>query len=83
MSFNPHISKNAQEVIFSRNVNNVSHPPLTFSNIDVDQIRYQKILEMFLVFKLSFKNHLEILFAKFNRVIATLFKLETGLPRLF
>ena len=32
MNFNPDPSKQAQEVIFSRNVNNNSHPPLTANN---------------------------------------------------
>ena len=44
MSFNPDPSKKAQEVIFSRKVNNVLHPPLTFKNVDVGQIRSQKHL---------------------------------------
>ena len=44
MSFNPDPSKKAQEVIFSRKVNNVLHPPLTFNNVDVDQICSQKHL---------------------------------------
>ena len=48
MSFNPDPSKKAQEVIFSRKVNNVLHPPLTFNNVDVGQIRSQKHLGMFL-----------------------------------
>ena len=51
MSFNPDPSKKAQEVIFSRKVNNVLHPPLTFNNVDVGQIRSQKHLGMFLDFK--------------------------------
>ena len=54
MSFNPDPSKKAQEVIFSRKVNNVLHPPLTFNNVDMGQIRSQKHLGMFLDFKLSF-----------------------------
>ena len=44
MSFNLDPSKKAQEVIFSRKVNNVLHPPLTFKNVDVGQIRSQKHL---------------------------------------
>ena len=48
MSFNPDPSKKAQEVIFSRKVNNVLHPPLTFNNVDVGQIRSQKHLGCFL-----------------------------------
>ena len=59
MSFNPDPSKKAQEVIFSRKVNNVLHPPLTFNNVDVGQIRSQKHLGMFLDFKSSFNEHLE------------------------
>ena len=81
MSFNPDPSKKAQEVIFSRKVNNVLHPPLTFSNIDVGQISSQKHLGMFLDFKLSFNEHLETAFAKVNRDIAILRKLQTVLPR--
>ena len=42
-----HPSKKAQEVIFSRKVNNELQP-LTFNNVDVGQIRSQKHLGMFL-----------------------------------
>ena len=77
MSFNPDPSKKAQEVIFSRKVNNVLHPPLTFNNVDVGQIRSQKHLGMFLDFKLSFNEHLETVYAKVNRGIAILCKLLT------
>ena len=55
MSFNPDPSKKAQEVIFSRKVNKVLHPPLTFNNADVGQIRCQKHLGMFLDFKIKFQ----------------------------
>ena len=36
---------------------------------------------MFLDFKLNFNEHLEIVFAKFNRGITILCKLQTVLPR--
>ena len=52
-SFNPDPSKNVQEVIFSRKVNNVLHPPLAFNNVDVGQTRSQKHFGMFLGIKLS------------------------------
>ena len=68
-------SKKAQEVIFSRKFNNVLHPSLTFNKVDVGQIRSQKHLGMFLDFKLSFKEHLQKVLAKFNRGIAILRKL--------
>ena len=81
MSFNTNPSKKSQEVIFSRRVNNVLHPPLTFNNVDVGQICSQKHLGMFLDFKLSFSEHLETGFAKASRGIAILCKLQTVLPR--
>ena len=67
--------------MFSRKVNNVLHPPLTFNNVDVGQICSQKHLGMFLYFKLSFNKHLETVFVKVNRCIAILRKLQTLLPR--
>ena len=67
MSFNTDPSKKAQEVIFSRKVNNVLHSPLTFNNVDAGQIHSQKHLERPLDFKLSFETsneHLETVFWK-------------------
>ena len=81
VSFNPDPSKKSQEVIFNPKLNNVLHPPLTFNNIVVGQIRSQKHLGMFLDFKLSFNEHLETVFAKVNRGIAILHKLQTAFPR--
>ena len=79
--FYPDPSKKADKVIFSRKVNNVLHPPLTFNNVDVGQIPTRKHLGMFLDFKLSFNKHLKTVFAKVNRGIAILRKLQTVLPR--
>ena len=81
MSFNPNPSKKAQEVTFSRKVNNLLYPSLFFNNVDVGQIRSQKHLGMFLDFKLSFNEHLEKNLAKVNRGIAILRKLQSWLPR--
>ena len=81
MSFNPGLSKKAQEVIFSRKVNNALHLPLNVYNVDVGQICSQKHLGMFLGFKLSFKEHLEKVLGKVNRGIAILHKLQSVLPR--
>ena len=54
--------------------------PLTFSNTDVGQIRSQKYLGMFVDFKVSSNEHLETGFAKVNRGITILRKLQTVLP---
>ena len=59
MSFNPDISKQAHEVIFSRKRSVSSHPPLTFNNIPVAQTNSQKHLGMQLDKKLNFEEHLK------------------------
>ena len=41
MIFNPDISKQAQEVIFSRKTNKISHPTTTFNTV-VAHTPYQK-----------------------------------------
>ena len=61
MSFNPDPSKKAQEVIFSRKINNVLHPPLTFKNVDVRQID----------FKFGFNEHLETVLARYCYTLLT------------
>ena len=81
LSFNPDPSKKVQEVIFSRKVNNVLHPSLTFNNVDVGRIRSQEHLGMFLDFKLSFNEHLETVLAKVNKGITVLRKLQSILSR--
>ena len=43
-SFNPDLSKQAQEVIFSRKLKRATHPPLVFNNNNVSQTYSQKHL---------------------------------------
>ena len=59
MSFNPDISKQAHEVIFSRKRSVSSHPPLTFNNIPVAQTNSQKHLVMQIDKKLNFEEQLK------------------------
>ena len=56
MSFNPDISKQAQEVIFSKKNVNVSHSLLYFNRTPVMCCLYQKHLGVYLDKKLSFIN---------------------------
>ena len=44
MSFNPDLNKQAQEVIFSKKLKKVCHPPLRFNNNNVYQASSQKYL---------------------------------------
>ena len=81
MSFNPDPSKQAQEVIFSRNIKKPNHPELIFNNIPVNQTSYQKHLGMFLDNKLNFGEHLKYITNKVNKSTVLLCKLQMILPR--
>ena len=80
-SFNPEIIKQAQEVIFSRKVNMDSHPPLTFNNSTVFQATSKKHLSIILNNRLSFEEHLRLVFSKINKTISLLRKLQCLIPR--
>ena len=58
MSFNPGITKQAQEIIFSRKKNNTSHPSLYFDNTTMRRKSVQKYLGLFLDENLSFLEHI-------------------------
>ena len=73
MSFNPDISKQAHEVIFSRKRSIVTHPPLNFNNIPVAQTNSQKHLGMQL--------DLSKVESKVNKTIGIIRKLQNVLPR--
>ena len=45
MIFNPDLSKQAQEVIFSRKVNKLLHPTILFNNIPLRNSLFQNISE--------------------------------------
>ena len=55
MFFNPHSSKPAQEVLFSRKRQVQTHPVLIINNIQVETVPYQKHLGIILDNKLDFK----------------------------
>ena len=82
MSFNPVISKQAHEVIFSRKNLLTFHPPLTFNSIPVAQTNCQKHLGMQLDKKLNFDEHLSKVKSKVNKTIGIIRKLQNVLPRL-
>ena len=57
MSFNADISKQAQEVIFSKKTQELFHPTVLFNNIPVQHSTVQKHLAVYLDEKLSFNTH--------------------------
>ena len=75
MSFNPDISKQAREVIFSRKTSIQSHPVLTFDNSPVIKTTHHKHLGLILDEKLNFKEHLKEKMSKAYKGIAVLRKL--------
>ena len=81
MSFNPDPSKQAQEVIFSRKLKNVSNPPLVFNNANVSSCESQKHLGILLDSKLSFEEHYKTILSKINRSIGLLRNLQSLLAR--
>ena len=81
MSFNPDLSKQAQEVIFSCKSKRSTHPPFVSSNNDVSQTFSQKHLGVILDFKLTFEEHLNNVLAKVNKAVGLLRKLRNILPR--
>ena len=81
MSFNPDPSKQAQEVIFSRKVNKVHHPPLLFNNSTIQQIASQKHLGIHLDEELTFKHHINEKINKANKSTGIIRKLNNILPR--
>ena len=81
MTFNPDHKKQAQDVIFSRNVKKTLHPLLNFNNDSVKQVQFQKHLGVHLDDKLDFREHLRNIFIKVNRTISLLRNLHNNLPR--
>ena len=81
MSFNPDPSKQAQEVIFSRKLKNVSNPPLVFNNANVSSCKSQKHLGILLDSKLTFEEHCKTILSKTDRTIGLLRILQGLLPR--
>ena len=81
MSINPDLTKQTQELIFSRKVQTTNHPPLYFNENVIPQTTLQKYLGMFLDSKLNFSEHLKPIFQKTNKTIGLLRRLQTLIPR--
>ena len=69
MSFDPDISKQAHEVVFSRKNFKISHPSLTLNNIPVAQVGSLKHLGISLDSEPNFDEHLRNIKSKVNRII--------------
>ena len=78
--FSPDPKKQAQEVIFSRKINKIDHPPLYFNENLVKSSSTQKHLGMIIDTELDFSLHLKNVQSKVNKTIGLLRKLQDTLP---
>ena len=76
MLFNPDMTKQAVEVVFSHKRQPTIFDPLTFNNIPVKQVTETKHLGMILDRKLNFKHHLEKKIAKANMGLGSMQQLK-------
>ena len=81
MSFNPDVSKQAQEVIFSRKKNIGNHPAVFFNNLPIKRKSAQKHFGLLLDEKLNFSEHINEKLKKVTKSINLLRKLNLTLPR--
>ena len=81
MSFNPHTTKQAQEVILSQKSKKANHPKIYFNDSMVSHTNCQKHLEMHLDKKLNFLQYIKEKTSKANRSIGVIRKLRHILPR--
>ena len=80
MIFNPNLTKQPQEVIFSRKLNKPVHPYLTFNNTQVSQTEFQKHLGLILDNKQILNENLKGILDKTSKTIS-LCKFQPILPR--
>ena len=81
MSFNPDVSKQAQEVVFSHKSHKLADPPVIFNNVPVKRCSIQKHLVIHLDEKLNFNLHVIEKITKANKGIGVIKKLNNTLPR--
>ena len=81
MSFTPDVSKQVQEVIFSRKKNIKNHPIVSFNNLPINRKSTQKHLGLLLDEKLNFSEHINKKLKKATKSINLLRKLNLPLPR--
>ena len=81
MSFNLGPSKQAQEVLFSKNVTKTNHPNIIFNGNTVQKSANQKHLGLILDEKLTFNDHITSKLTTVNKLTSTLRKIYHYMPR--
>ena len=81
MLFNPDVTKQDQEVIFSRKSNKTDHPAVFFNEDPVAKASSQKHLGMHLAEKINFNTHIKEKTSKANKGIGIIRKISQLFPR--
>ena len=81
MSFNLDPSKQVQELILTRKVKKVVHPPIFFNNKAVQQVSSKKHLGLILETSLTYDENIRAITLKVSKSIGLLRKLNNCLPR--
>ena len=81
MIFNLDLTKQAQEVIFSKKLNKPVYLNLTFNNSQISQTKSQKHLGLVLDNKLNFNEHLKGVLDKISKSMGVIRKFQLILPR--
>ena len=81
MIFNPDLTKQAQEVIFSRKTKKLLHPCLSFNDIPLKNSISQKHLGLTLDVKLNFVEHIKNITQKISKTMGLLRRFQPILPR--
>ena len=81
MIFNPDLSEQAEEVIFSRKIKKLLHPTLLFNNIQLNNSLFQKHLGLTLDIKLNFSEHIKSITKKISKTMGLLRKFQQIFPR--
>ena len=82
MIFDPDLSKQAQNVIFSRKTFKINQPITTFNTIPVARTPYQKHLDLYPDEKLIFNHHINVKLSKAQKGIGIIKGLSHILPRI-
>ena len=82
MQFNPDPNKQANQVIFSRKMNNnLSYLPVKFNGNNITKCSDQKHLGVVLDSKLDFNTHIDQKIKKYNKLMGLMKRLSVHLPR--
>ena len=69
MEDDPDLSKQAQEVIFSRKTKKMLHPTLLFNNIPLSNSLFQKNFDLTVDIKLNFSEHAKSITKKLVKLL--------------